>query len=129
MSILERVRWGNVARLALAIAAGVLIAIGPHGCKPRQQAEPLPRALPPVAPSTVDRRSSTARAPGGKPELRRPRPHPRHHRSRRKHAAGPPATQPSRQPTADGRLAVPPAPPRTAPPPQPRANGSGGEFF
>jgi hypothetical protein len=49
MSILERIRWGNVARLALAVAAGLLIAVGPRGCSTKQQqVAPLPRAVTPV---------------------------------------------------------------------------------
>jgi hypothetical protein len=110
MSILDRIRWTNVAKLALAIAAGVLIAIGPHGCHPKEQAAPLPRALPPVQ-STVDGRQSTVHT---RPELRRPRP--RHHLHRRPpsprsvaHSA-PPAPQVHAPRLGNERARVPAAP-------------------
>src|SRR3954465_3052545 len=123
MSIIERIRWTNVAKLGLAIAAGVLIAGGAPGGRPRGQAVPLPRAVAP-APSTVDRRPST-----DPPRAELPRPRHHRHGRRRTLPAAPPAA-PRGQPTADSRLA-PPAPTPVAPPPQPRARAGGGasEFF
>ena len=37
-SMLRRVRWGNVGRLAALVAAGALIASGVHDCGAREQA-------------------------------------------------------------------------------------------
>jgi len=38
--LIERVRWGNVGRLVLVLAAGLLIALGPRACG--SQTAPLP---------------------------------------------------------------------------------------
>src|SRR5437868_9035016 len=76
MDLIQRVRWANVARLVLAVAAGLLIAVGPHGCGPRQeQVAPPPReVVPDPAPKPAPRSTG--------PEVPRPRPH---HRRKRKH--------------------------------------------
>src|SRR5205807_1408884 len=45
--LIERVRWGNVARLAALVAGGLLIAVGPRSCgaRPPTAVElPAPRA-------------------------------------------------------------------------------------
>src|SRR5256885_13642485 len=121
MSVLERIRWGNVARLVVAVAAGLLTAVGPPGCSHR--AAPPPPARIPEPP--VRRSPFAERTPSRAPELRRARPR---HRNRRR---APKAAAPSnREPrTANGERSAPPAPPPPARRPQPRATGSGGEFF
>src|SRR5947208_3013471 len=119
MSVIERIRWTNVAKLGLAIAAGVLIAVGPHGCRARAvpEAVPPPRALAPAPPAR-----SAPRA-----ELRRPRPHRR--RSRRSAPARPRAVAP---PLGNqGPAPAAPRPPAPAAPSVPHLHprGSAGEFF
>ncbi|MFL5913100.1 MAG: hypothetical protein ACJ768_21350 [Gaiellaceae bacterium] len=117
---MERIRWGNVARLGLAVAAGLLIAVGPRGCSGKQQAvAPLPRGVAPVpAPAPRATRAPRSAAPVV------PRPRRRHVRKRkqlRQHVAAAPVPQP---------IAPPPAAPRrVAPAPQGRPSGGGNEFF
>src|SRR4051812_44642540 len=124
MSIIERIRWSNVAKLVLAVAAGLLIAVGPHGCRSGEDAAPLPRALPPAPP--------TVRAPR-EPALRRPRPH-RHrpHRSApaRSRAEAPPVSNEGPAPTAP-RVPAPrtSAAPRAPAAPHSPPGGRAGEFF
>src|SRR5688572_10783424 len=67
-SLLARVRWGNLARLAAIVAAGVLIAAGPRGCA--AGGEELPRL--PVDP---------ARPPAAPPDLAQPEAPPENDRS------------------------------------------------
>src|SRR4051794_9712588 len=117
MTILERIRWANVARLALAIAAGVLIAMGPHGCgRAQEPAEPLPRGVVPPTPSTVERRPSTAR-----PRAELPRPRPRHHRRRRRRAQATAPTATRSTPAAPRAVGPPISNEGARPPAAPRA--------
>jgi|SRR5436190_5001371 len=118
MDLLQRVRWANVARLLLAVGAGLLIAIGPHGCKRAEpQVAPLPRAVPPT---------STAAPRAREPELRRPRL--RHRRPRRqlRHRARPRLAAPAITPSLPAPVPAPRpvAPPRPGPP-----RSASGEFF
>jgi hypothetical protein len=122
MGTLERIRWGNLARLGLVIAAGLLIAIGPRGCGKRQPAAPPPpRALPgaPAQPAPVHKEQSGRLA-------RRPRKRNRRRKRPRQESALRPI-----QPTADSRLPTkPPAQtPRPNPTAPPKPRGAPGEFF
>src|SRR4029079_5183602 len=103
-NFVERVKWGNVARLAGLVAAAVFFVSSLHGCGESaggrlQIAHPLPAVKPaPVAPALPAVRE--------KRQLRRP--HRKRHQRRRKHAL-PPAIPQSATP--------PPPPPPPAPPP------------
>src|SRR3954452_19281880 len=93
--LIDRVRWGNVGRLAALLAACLLLATGPHGCggapgnRPQATAlAPQPVALPPavnappVRPSSpAARRKQQSRKPRRKHHTR-PR---QHHRTPAKH--------------------------------------------
>jgi hypothetical protein len=113
--LIARVRWGNVARLAAVVAAGLLVVAGPHGCS---KADGGPPPLPP------DERIATpppAPVPAGtKPRnrLRRPKPKKthRHRRAKRARAISPAPTPP----TAHRALPTAPPPPVAAPPTRPQ---------
>jgi len=40
--LVERVRWGNVARLGAVVGAALLIAVGPRACGGGEARPPLP---------------------------------------------------------------------------------------
>src|SRR3954447_20223383 len=76
--LIDRVRWRNVGRLAVLLAAGLLIALGPRGC----EHEPAP--LPPetrVAPSPTPTPAPPAAEPAGSAPRRA---EPRHSKRRRR---------------------------------------------
>ena len=85
--LLDRVRWGNVARLAAIVGAGVLIASGPRGCGggeaelPRLPVEPPPVAAPPAAEPPLA-------GPVGEPRAKRPRRAEDRRRSKRRSRTG-----------------------------------------
>jgi len=103
--LIERVRWGNVARLAALVAGGLLIAVGPHSCgaRPPTAVElPAPRASVPPATAPTGPTGPTGGEPVGRTERdpvaarpqtpprepRRPK-HRRRRRDRRPRAASP----------------------------------------
>jgi len=121
--LIERVRWGNVARLAALLAGGVLIAVGPHSCgaRPPTAVElPAPRAS--VPPATAPTRptgpsGSTGGVPLGRTEPdpiatrprtppRQPR-HPKHRRRRLRRRL--PAASPARLRSSGARPRTRPA--------------------
>src|SRR3982751_6591280 len=80
--LLDRVRWRNVGRLVVLLAAGLLIAAGPRGGRERARALPPAKPVAPTAPRTADRGPRTA---GPKIERhRRTRAHRSIHRRRRR---------------------------------------------
>src|SRR5437588_116207 len=69
--LIERVRWGNVARLAALVAGGLLIAVGPHSCgaRPPTAVElPAPRASVPPATAPTGPTGPTGGEPLGRTE-------------------------------------------------------------
>src|SRR3954451_14128144 len=120
--LIDRVRWRNVGRLAVLLAAGLLIALGPRGCGEN------PASLPPET-----RIAPPAQPPATDPAARDPQPaEPRRHRPRQRkkrrhahkralltrHPQGP-APQPRPSPAPPVSPAPPPIPsaPSTAAPP------------
>jgi hypothetical protein len=116
--LLERVRWRNVGRLALLVAAAAFLAAGPGSCA--SEPEALPLEVQPVAPPVP--REKAGRREGKKAEEKarrregRPAPEPK----RLPPAPTRPAPQPPAPPAAPAPAPVVPAAP--TPPPQP-------EFF
>src|SRR3954468_10965480 len=95
--LIDRVRWRNVGRLAVLLAAGLLIALGPRGCGEKPASlPPETRIAPPAQPPATD---PAARAPHpADPGRHRPRqrkkPRPAHRRPLLpRHSQGP-APQP-----------------------------------
>src|SRR3954452_6344612 len=94
-TLLERVRWGNVGRLATLVAVGVLVATGPRGCGRGDSPAPVVAPPRPLATGTAERRPQRAglKAPARPPTPRprrtprrhRVRTHRRHHVARRRH--------------------------------------------
>src|SRR3954453_1201020 len=61
--LIERIRWGNVARLCAVVGAALLVVVGPRGCS-NAGGEPAP--LPPdvrVAPAAPSAPPPVATAP------------------------------------------------------------------
>src|SRR3954454_15631993 len=120
--LIDRVRWRNVGRLAVLLAPGLLIALGPRGCGENPASlPPETRVAPPAQPPATD---PAARGPQpAEPRRHRPR-----HRKKRRHAhkralltrhspgpAPPPPPPPPRAPPPP----PPPAPAPPSPPPPP----------
>src|SRR4051794_31410331 len=77
--LIDRIRWGNVGRLAALLAAGMLVITGPRGCSttpaPAVSLPPAVRVAP--APTASVRAAKPAAAPRPKPRRRpkrRPKP-------------------------------------------------------
>src|SRR3954452_22160928 len=102
--LIDGVRWRNVGRLAVLLAAGLLIALGPRGCGEN------PASLPPET-----RIAPPAQPPATDPAGRRP------------HAPGPGARGPAAgEPRGAAAAEEKEAPPRAqAPPPPPPLPGPG----
>src|SRR5437763_5543367 len=124
--LVERIRWGNVARLCAVVAAGLLITMGPRACSGGNETAPLPPdtrveppARPPVA-ATPDRRRPKPKRAHHKPKRAHRKPNPPHRASPTMHPAPlPPAPQ-----VAPSTPPAPPTPPsQTAP-----RRGSAPEF-
>src|SRR3954447_17290296 len=121
-AVLRRVRWGNVARLAALLAAGVLIALGGRDCG-GERAEPgalrAPRVEPPAQTPTIAEPVPT------KPRPTEPRRPARRRREERRKPVAPRRPRPRQEvvalPSPQSRAESAPSP---APPPPPRA----GEF-
>src|SRR4051794_13823959 len=114
-AVLQRVRWGNVARLAALLAAGVLIALGgrDRGGEPaRPEAVRAPRGEAPAQPPRVGEGGRTKPSPT---ERRRPA------KRGRKEGGKPMAPErPSprqKQPPPPRNIEAPPSPPAPPPPP------------
>src|SRR5690349_13109697 len=110
--LIERVRWRNVGRLAVALVAVLVVLVGPRGCG-RQEA-PLPPEVR-VAPSAPAPPVSTPELADGSKQLAE-RPHHRRHRKHRrarKHHA-PKAVAPPAAPVAPAPAPLP-APASPAP--------------
>jgi hypothetical protein len=112
--LIDRIRWGNVGRLAALLAAGMLVATGPHGCAARGGQAPasLPAALKAAPTPTA---SMKATKPTVVPHPKAPRRYKR--RRKRVVSRKRPVLHPYTGVKA-GRL-----PPKAAPPPV-----AGGEF-
>src|SRR5213082_1448672 len=89
--LLDRVRWGNVGRLAALLAGVILLVTGPHGCGTARQigdASPGPSVLPPAvkAAPAVNASPETPSLPAvqRKKQVRKHRS--RHHHRVRKHS-------------------------------------------
>src|SRR5205085_1693900 len=88
--LIDRVRWGNVGRLAVVLAAGLLIAVGPGGCG-KDAAKPVaqPRGLTPDPGAVGDQYGSGSgeettsggtEEGAGRERRDKPKPHKRKHR-------------------------------------------------
>src|SRR3954471_12040272 len=69
-SLLDRIRWGNLARLAAVVAAGLLVTLGPRACSAAGEATP---ALPPDQPVRIAPAPAVAEPPAQPVEEKRPR--------------------------------------------------------
>src|SRR5689334_12417189 len=86
--LVDRVRWGNLARLGAVVAAGLLIALGPRACGGATDGAGGGPALPPdqpvaVAPEPVKREAEPRRGDAKPVRKRPPRAHPARHAKRR----------------------------------------------
>src|SRR3954453_12587146 len=115
-ALLRRVRWGNVARLAALLAAGVLIALGERDCG-GERAEPgalrAPRVEPPAQPPTIAEPVPTKPRPA---EPRRPA---RRRREERRKPVAPRRPRPRQEQPPPPRKIEAPPPPVPPPPPGP----------
>src|SRR3954471_11020777 len=70
--LVDRVRWGNLARLAAVVAAGLLVALGPRACASSGAGGP---ALPPDQPAPVEPAAPAPKPgePGARPTRARAR--------------------------------------------------------
>src|SRR4051794_1682781 len=75
-SLLDRIRWGRLARLAAVVAAGLLVALGPRACGSGATRP----ALPPDAPAVAGPGDAGT---GGPPPERVAKPS--HHGGKRRH--------------------------------------------
>src|SRR5438105_10384122 len=133
--LLDRVRWGNVGRLAALLAGVILLVTGPHGCGPARgigdrrleigDASPQPPALPSAvkaapavtAPSVIPSLPAVRK----KKQVRKHRSRHRHRVRNHRHARPKPLQSPIPQSPISPPPAATPAPP---PPPV----GGAGEF-
>src|SRR4051794_24537065 len=112
-SLLDRIRWGNLARLAAVVAAGLLVALGPRACSAGGEANP---ALPPDQPVRAAPAPAVTEPPARPVEEKRPRPRARprkplhraqpHRAAKRKKRSPRPVPRPAQRPYAP----KPPAP-------------------
>src|SRR3954452_10510753 len=131
--LLDRVRWGNVGRLAALLAGVILVVTGPHGCGPARGMGdrrweigdlPEPPALPPVV-----KEASSEKARPISPSLpvvrekQQSRKHRRQHHGRARKRARP-GPMPLQSPIPQSPISPPPAAPAPPPPPM----GGAGEF-
>src|SRR3954451_16577849 len=67
--LIDRVRWGNVGRLAALLAGAVMLVTGPHGCgaPARVRSAEVQSAEPPLVPSALPPAVKEAPAVQAKP--------------------------------------------------------------
>jgi hypothetical protein len=130
--LIERIRWGNVARLCAVVAAALLVVAGPRGCS-NAGGEPAP--LPPdarVAPETPPVATVPKPKKAREPRRTKGRAKPRHRHRRRmpRPAVGTAAPAPAPVPNAvPATPAPPPAPVRPAPQQPTPQRGRAPEFL
>src|SRR4051794_38988145 len=93
--LVDRIRWGNLARLAAVVAGGLLIALGPRACGaaageggspelPPDEPVAGPAVTPVPAPAIGPKRPRPVTKPrSGRRRASRPKKH--HRRARRRH--------------------------------------------
>src|SRR5438067_9351124 len=129
--LIDRVRWGNVGRLAALLAGVILLDAGPHGCGPARgigdrrleigDASPGPSVLPPAVKAAPAVKAppvkSSLPAVRKKKQLRKHRS--RHHHRVRKHSHA--RAKPLQSPIPQSPI----SPPASAPAPPPAQVGPG----
>src|SRR4051794_41869496 len=91
--LVDRIRWGNLARLGAVMAAGLLVTVGPRACGTAGGADGGGPELPPDQPVTAPPGVGEpgAEEPGvdeASPRRARPRPHVRPKRGEPKRPSG-----------------------------------------
>src|SRR3954452_23375002 len=113
--LIDRVRWRNVGRLAVALVAVLVVVLGPRGCGRREASLPpevrVAPPAPPAAPSAPPKLAVGSRQSAEKARHRRRRRHRRARKHRARRVVVPPVA----------RVAPAPAPRAPLPAPTPRA--------
>src|SRR3954454_21064060 len=113
--LVERIRWGNVARLCAVVGVALVIAVGPRACSGGDAAAPIPPDTRVVTQPGPRAEAPPARRPEPRPKPRPPRPKKkgRHPKLLVRRSPTPPAPTPAASQPAPAPQPVPA--PRAAP--------------